>query len=453
MTRYQIQQGPQNRGGFGRIEKAFDSELERHVAIKVLDPLVTTGSAQDVERFKREARHLASLNHPNIPAIYDVQFATDELRIIFQFIDGQNFREILSESPITVTEAQRWFLQIASALEHAHSKSIVHRDLKPENFLVTGDRQHCYLVDFGIALSVRDKQRVTDPGMILGTPGYMSQEHENGEDPDPRDDIYVLGVCLYEALSGHRIPAGEYAALSSGDEAIPASIDALILDCIKPRALCLKNVAEFSRRLSLIVGSEIPLSELLVRGQLHEILFAISEMPPIEFTRLPRGQQFLILSKAENIIENRAPQLQRARLGFLSVIPKIAIHVDPKRLAGVLRAALLAAYEEPVGDRIGDRSVRQALEVAAETITSNHEVLSKEAVDFVKKQNLADKPNWFYHHLRELLSRLLANPNCSDRDADAVSEALEAVNDEQNKPRESPNWGEIGDAPPPMNRD
>jgi serine/threonine-protein kinase len=183
--RFSIIEALAGQGGFGKISKAKDTELERMVAIKTLDPLFKTAPTEkDKERFRREAKTLASLSHPSIPAIYDVQFSdpTGEFRIVFEWIEGHTFSQILRDTGlITLTDAEKWFVAICSALTHAHSRGVIHRDIKPSNIIISSTSGTAYLVDFGIALAKSDLDRLTS-GSVIGTPGYMSPEQEKGEE-------------------------------------------------------------------------------------------------------------------------------------------------------------------------------------------------------------------------------------------------------------------------------
>lgn len=193
--RFTFHDTPHGVGGFAKIIKGRDNVLERDIAIKSLDPLATAFSDTEQERFRREARILARLSHPNIPAIYDVEFGLGKFSIIFQFIDGTNLRQLIeSEGPSQLVEVRLWFHQIASALEYAHSLGIIHRDIKSDNIIITRDRESAYLVDFGIAVSAEDAKKLTRSGFVIGTPGYMSPEQQAGDDLDTRTDIYSFGV-------------------------------------------------------------------------------------------------------------------------------------------------------------------------------------------------------------------------------------------------------------------
>ena len=215
-SRYQIEMKDAGQGGYGRIDKARDSTLERWIAIKTLDPLFKDApSSEDKDRFKREAKFLASLTHTNIPAVYDVIFPDDgsEFKILFQWIEGITLRDYLKDKGVlSLDQVRHWFSNICSALTHAHALGIIHRDIKPSNLIVTNELESCYLVDFGIALKTSDLSRLTG-GTPLGTPGYMSPEQERGEELNSVSDIFSLGVVLYECLAGSKPTIGKKSSL------------------------------------------------------------------------------------------------------------------------------------------------------------------------------------------------------------------------------------------------
>jgi class 3 adenylate cyclase/predicted Ser/Thr protein kinase len=197
---------PLGRGGMGRVYLAHDSQLDRQVALKA--PILVEGDRPSLrERFYREARAAATLNHPNICPIYDVGCIGETPYLTMAYIEGQplhRWAAALSPPVLVVLELVR---KIAAALEEAHQKGVIHRDLKPSNVLID-HRGEPVVMDFGLArrLHLSDEARLTTPGLILGTPAYMPPEVALGAaDARPAGDIYSLGVILYELLSG-RLP-------------------------------------------------------------------------------------------------------------------------------------------------------------------------------------------------------------------------------------------------------
>jgi serine/threonine-protein kinase len=189
------------RGGMGIVYKAHEESLNRFVAIKVLGEHLTEDPGH-VERFLREARSAAALNHPNIVQIYTV--SEDEGRHFFamEYVSGRSLQQILrSSGSLDPVQVAKIALQTASGLRAAHEQGIIHRDIKPANLMID-DRGLVKIADFGLALVTGGVSRLTATGMFMGTPGYLSPEQCLDQDPDHRTDIYSLGVTLYEALSG-----------------------------------------------------------------------------------------------------------------------------------------------------------------------------------------------------------------------------------------------------------
>jgi len=204
--RYEIIE-PIAAGGMGEVYRALDTRLRREVALKILPESVTSDASRRA-RFEHEARALAALNHPNVLNVYDAGTDGSITYIVTEFVAGQPLRGKL---PVPdATDAAR---QIARGLQAAHAAGVIHRDLKPDNVLRTRDGR-LKIVDFGLAKTRQQPDAVADdgetltvqtqPGMTLGTIGYMSPEQVRGEEVDPRSDIFSLGVILYEVLSGER---------------------------------------------------------------------------------------------------------------------------------------------------------------------------------------------------------------------------------------------------------
>jgi len=202
-------------GGMGEVYRARDSRFQREVAIKLL-PAAFAHDPGRLLRFEREARAAGSLNHPNVLTIHDFGYQSGVPFLVSEFLKGETLREYLQRSAIAPKAAVAYAAEIARGLGAAHATGIVHRDLKPENiFMVRGGATK--ILDFGLAKLpdlARDAgssapARPTEPGMILGTYGYMSPEQVRGEPADRRSDIFSLGVVLYEMLTGKRLFSGE----------------------------------------------------------------------------------------------------------------------------------------------------------------------------------------------------------------------------------------------------
>lgn len=198
-------------GGMAQVYQAFDVELDRHVAIKLLPPDANREPGQ-VERFRREARAAAALAHPGVVTVYDIGESADRLFVVMEYLDGQTLREVLGQqkSPLPVDVAARIGEQICVALGAAHSRGVIHRDIKPGNIMV-GGHGAVKVLDFGIAL-IAGVGFATETGTVLGTPAYLSPEQAQGHSLDARSDLYSLGCCLYEMTTGHPPFTGATAA-------------------------------------------------------------------------------------------------------------------------------------------------------------------------------------------------------------------------------------------------
>src|SRR5215472_14854934 len=204
---YQIL-APIGAGGMGEVYRAKDSKLGREVAVKVL-PAALAQDPDRLARFEREARVLASLNHPHIAQIYGIE----ERALVMELVSGETLK-----GPLPPATALNYAMQIADALEAAHEKGIVHRDLKPGNVMVTPDGV-VKILDFGLAAVAQDQNsntgnpvndptvtmRATQAGVVMGTAAYMSPEQASGKPVDRRADIWSFGVVLFEMLTGKRL--------------------------------------------------------------------------------------------------------------------------------------------------------------------------------------------------------------------------------------------------------
>jgi eukaryotic-like serine/threonine-protein kinase len=187
-------------GGMSTVYLALDEVLDRPVAVKLLHREISD-EADQLERFRREARAAARLSHPNLVGVIDAGEDDGRPYIVFEYIDGRTLkRQIQEQGPLPVDEAVAYAIEIGRGLTAAHARKLVHRDVKPQNVLIDPDGR-AKVTDFGIARSLEQKG-MTATGRVLGTTDYVSPEQAMGEDVDERSDVYSLGVVLYEMLTG-----------------------------------------------------------------------------------------------------------------------------------------------------------------------------------------------------------------------------------------------------------
>ncbi len=249
-------------GGMGEVYKARDLRLGRDVAVKVLPEEFFEGEERR-ERFEREAKLLASLNHPGIATLHSFEeipssSSSSAARhiLVMELLEGETLRAALAGAKVSTKKALEWARQMAQGLAAAHEKGIVHRDLKPENIFVTKDGR-LKILDFGLAKATQAEEgsggtnlptatRGTEPGVVMGTLGYMSPEQVKGKPADARSDIFSFGAILYEMLSGQRAFHRETAAetisailkedppdLSMTNQSVPPGLERLVAHCLE----------------------------------------------------------------------------------------------------------------------------------------------------------------------------------------------------------------------------
>ena len=223
LTHYRVEEKI-GAGGMGEVYRAHDTVLGRDVALKILPPEFSRDSDR-LARFQREAKVLASLNHPNIASIFGFENTPDCTFLIMELVEGEDLSQILKRGPLPVDEAVDIARQIAEGLEEAHEKGIIHRDLKPANVKRTSEGK-VKVLDFGLARALAGQAAgegdvgsaltrtagMTVAGTVLGTAAYMSPEQARGKEVDRRTDIWAFGLILFEMLTGHQLFAGETAS-------------------------------------------------------------------------------------------------------------------------------------------------------------------------------------------------------------------------------------------------
>ena len=209
-------------GGMGEVYRAHDTKLKRDVAIKVL-PQIFLNDSERLLRFQREARLLASLNHPHIAAIYGLEDSSDTHALVMELVEGPTLADRVRAGPIPVEEALPIARQMAEAIEYAHERGVIHRDLKPANVKVTSE-EAVKILDFGLAKAMASEaaaadqansptlSQMTETGVLLGTAAYMSPEQAKGRPVDRRADVWAFGCVLYEMLTGKQAFPGETVA-------------------------------------------------------------------------------------------------------------------------------------------------------------------------------------------------------------------------------------------------
>lgn len=245
-------------GGMGEVYAGEHAKLGRRAAIKVL------GAASEDESFKarffNEARLQASLHHPHVAALYDFQEIGGQLCIFMEYVDGESLEDLVKRRAFTVEDALQTFAAICEAIAYVHANGIVHRDIKSQNVKLTANGT-IKMLDFGIAKSAADVEKLTQTGGVIGTPHYLAPEQLSGKNASPQTDVWALGVLLYEMLTGetpfnadtlaslcYQITMEDFPVPENRNPAVSKQVSKIVAKCLK------KNPAERYQSANEVLG-------------------------------------------------------------------------------------------------------------------------------------------------------------------------------------------------------
>jgi eukaryotic-like serine/threonine-protein kinase len=343
------------RGGMSTVYCAFDTLLERNVALKILHEQYG-GDEEYVERFRREARAVAQLSHPNIVTVIDRGEEDGKQFIVFELVDGENLKELVARGgPLPVRRVLELGLEVGRALAFAHAQGLIHRDVKPQNVLLNGDGR-AKVTDFGIVRSL-DAVGQTETGTVLGTSHYIAPEQARGERVDAQTDVYSFGVVLHELLTGDVPYPGDNflsVAMKHVNDPVPSVLDArpdvpIRLASLIERCLAKQSADRPASMDEVVAELEAVQAELDAREDGEGTMImrrpaAVPARPPRQKRRPPRGRRALLWPVLLGIV-----LLAAAVGGILFTMrddgtPGGAAGGAPVTLEGV------ASYDPPPGD-------------------------------------------------------------------------------------------------------
>jgi tetratricopeptide (TPR) repeat protein/predicted Ser/Thr protein kinase len=357
-------------GGMGEVYLAEDTTLDRKVAIKFLPPS-TAADDQAVKRLIREAKAAATLDHPNICAIYEIGEEDGRTFIVMQYIEGELLSTRLAHRPLTLDESLAIASQVADALVVAHARGIVHRDIKPQNIMLT-PRGQAKLMDFGLAKRApapssddregKTKSLLTTPGAIVGTVNYMSPEQVRGEDIDARSDIFSFGVVLYEMISGHHPFSQENLASTINAilsrEPQPVARFAIDISAELERIIRKSLAKDKEERYQTIRDIQIDLKTLTKQASASDSGASVATAGP-GYPELAR----------RTTLTKRLLRYAGAAIILVAIVSVLYLGLFTSSSAKVLTekdTILIADFDNTTGDTVFDRALKQALAVQLE---------------------------------------------------------------------------------------